>query len=202
MSLQAYSSTVGSTYLLSLAFLQAAWLLQGGLAPAPLHPLTPGATGCGVLPVVCGARRRGIAANYFLISPLFCGKIKKFFAAGFRTRGGHLLFSTTNFFPRTPIFPVGSTSCGGDFFLFLWSFCIGWRTVMSPRDMQVAVASDVILSGLFAALSCPNEGMTVIPKPTFGRCRRSAGADVRPAPAQIARQRSYQELVLPARLTG
>ena len=39
------------------------WLLQGGLAPAPLHPPTPGATGSGVLPVVCRLRRQEIAAN-------------------------------------------------------------------------------------------------------------------------------------------
>ena len=119
--------------LLPVDFLQdlAPWLfggtwsrgfLQGGLAPAPLHPPTPGATGSGVLPVVCGARRQGIAANYFLISPLFCGKIKKFFAAGFRTGGGHLLPSATNFFPRTPIFPVGGASCGGDSLGFFGCF--------------------------------------------------------------------------------
>ena len=126
----------------------AQWLLQGGLAPAPLHPLTPGATGCGVLPVVCGARRRGIAANYFLISPLFCGKIKKFFAAGFRTRGGHLLPSATNFFPRTPIFPVGGADCGGDSLGFFGWFCFFWRTLVLPCGMLIVLASIVILASL------------------------------------------------------
>ena len=78
------------------------WLLQGGLAPAPLHPPTPGATGSGGVARGMRVAAAGNCGELFFDLPAFLRKDQKILRRRVPHRGMTFVVFNNKFLPPDP----------------------------------------------------------------------------------------------------